>query len=298
MDKNIGRDKILVVGCAGSLGSRVSKQLVRQGKRVVGIDNISTGSLSKVEDLYNLNNFEFIRGDIADLSIPAGVGSILFLARPDKRSHESCILTNVDGLYNCLDYCERNDASILYASTPIALSPLDPSQISNTFYISRHLGESMVRSFHDKTGSDSVIVRMPSVYGSDFDSTSMVYRFCLEAAKTGSISVFKDPNSVRAYLHSEDAVASLVEAQGELGGIGFSVLDLNGSEVLTAKDVADKVKKYFEQSGKKCAILFKSRRYGHKRSVVSRAVSPISTTPRIKMDSCIAGIVRRISDEL
>jgi nucleoside-diphosphate-sugar epimerase len=298
MDKSAGRDKILVVGSAGNIGSRVSKQLVLQGKRVVGIDNISTGSLSNIEDLYNLNNFEFIRGNIADLGIPAGVGTILFLARPDKRSHEDCIVTNVDGLHNCIDYCEKNDAKILYASTPVALSPIDPSQISNTFYVSRHLGESMVRSFHDKTGLGSMILRMPQVYGGDLDVSSMVYRFCHEAAKKGSISVFKDPNSSRAYLHTQDAVASLTEAVTAVSDNTFHVVDLNGSEVLTAKDLADKVEKYFDTIGQDCAILMKSRRYSHKRAVVSRAVSPLETTPRIKIDSCLEGIVQRISNEL
>jgi UDP-glucose 4-epimerase len=298
MDNSNGRDKILVAGCCGNLGSQVSRSLVRQGKRVVGIDNISKDSVSPVEDLYNLNNFEFIRGDIASLSIPAGVGCILFLAKPDKRDHAECISVNVDGLYNCLAYCEENEANILYASTPISLSPIDPSQLSNTFYVSRYLGESMVRSFHDSTGLGSIVLRMPSVHGGSTSSDQIVNRFIREAVEKGTVSVFKDPNSARSYIHSEDATASICEAQELLFDNRFRTIDLNGSEVLTAGDIAKKIQKYMAQSGDEPAILWRSRRYGHRRAVVSRAVSPLTTQPRIKIDSCLDGLFRKIKDEL
>jgi UDP-glucose 4-epimerase len=55
---------ILVTGCAGFVGSVVSRKLLARGKTVVGLDNLSRGSRSAIADLLQHQEFEFIQGDI------------------------------------------------------------------------------------------------------------------------------------------------------------------------------------------------------------------------------------------
>ena len=56
--------KILVTGCAGLIGSHLVDNLIKSGYDVVGIDNLSYGSLKNIEEALNSDKFKFIQGDV------------------------------------------------------------------------------------------------------------------------------------------------------------------------------------------------------------------------------------------
>src|SRR5581483_2362571 len=62
----------LVTGCAGFIGSHLVETLLANGQHVVGLDNFSSGSRVNVLEFSTTsiyrNNFQFIEGDIRDLS--------------------------------------------------------------------------------------------------------------------------------------------------------------------------------------------------------------------------------------
>ena len=62
---------ILITGVAGFIASHIAETLLKQGevKRVVGIDNMATGFQSNIDLLNRYPNFQFIDGDLRDLSI-------------------------------------------------------------------------------------------------------------------------------------------------------------------------------------------------------------------------------------
>lgn len=54
-------NKTLITGVAGNVGSALAHYLLKKGHQVVGVDNLSTGSISKLpED----KNFTFIKLDV------------------------------------------------------------------------------------------------------------------------------------------------------------------------------------------------------------------------------------------
>lgn len=64
----------LVTGCAGFIGSNLVQTLLRLGQTVVGLDNLSTGSVWNLDDVRSSvtteewAKFRFIRGDIRELN--------------------------------------------------------------------------------------------------------------------------------------------------------------------------------------------------------------------------------------
>ncbi len=62
----------LVTGCAGFIGSNLIETLLKLDQKVVGLDNLSTGSIKNIEEVNNKvtdaqrDNFQFIEGDIRD----------------------------------------------------------------------------------------------------------------------------------------------------------------------------------------------------------------------------------------
>ena len=52
--------KIGITGVAGMLGSHLSEILIEDGHEIIGIDDLSYGSLSNLEKVINNSNFHFI----------------------------------------------------------------------------------------------------------------------------------------------------------------------------------------------------------------------------------------------
>jgi UDP-glucose 4-epimerase len=301
MDKgNAPPRSILVVGGAGGLGSELCKHLCKMGERVIAVDDISSGTLMNIEDLYPKKSFQFMRENIANLNIPWNVGKIIFLPVPDKSCQLDVFNTNIDGLMNCLDYCSHNMCKIIYGSTSMPLSPIDGSQLANSYYLSRQYGESLVRGFYDKNHLGSAIVRIPSVYGPPSAGRGQILsRFIKEAVSKKEITVLKDENSSRAYLHSNDFTAALSEIIKIVDTGGLSVVDLAGSEVMTATEVAKSIAREIkENTGRTIAIRHMGRRYTHKRSVVSRGPSLIKNKPRIRLQDVLWRMIEREINEV
>ena len=56
--------KVFVTGCAGFVGSNLSKTLLDRGYFVTGVDNLSTGKLKYLDELITNKNFKFFKTDI------------------------------------------------------------------------------------------------------------------------------------------------------------------------------------------------------------------------------------------
>ena len=59
----------LVTGCAGFIGSNLVEAILNLGYKVRGIDNFSTGKKENIEDFLSNEKFEFIEGDICNLTL-------------------------------------------------------------------------------------------------------------------------------------------------------------------------------------------------------------------------------------
>ena len=49
--------RVLITGAAGFLGSHLCDRFIKEGYRVVGMDNLITGDLKNIEHLFKLEEF-------------------------------------------------------------------------------------------------------------------------------------------------------------------------------------------------------------------------------------------------
>ncbi len=134
---------ILVTGCAGFIGWRVSKKLLEEGHQVVGIDNLNDYydvrlKEYRLEDLKAHKNFTFYQGDIENLEFLEGVfkkysfdAVINEAARAGVRASLQnpfvYFTTNALGTLNLLELCKNYgvskfvlaSTSSLYAGQPM-----------------------------------------------------------------------------------------------------------------------------------------------------------------------------------
>ena len=53
------KKSVLITGAAGFLGSHLCDRFIKEGYRVIGMDNLITGDLRNIEHLFALEQFEF-----------------------------------------------------------------------------------------------------------------------------------------------------------------------------------------------------------------------------------------------
>ena len=111
----------LVSGGAGFLGSHLVDALIKNGEKVICIDNFISGKEENLFEWINHPNFEFINHDIVN-PINLKVDKIWHLACPaspkiyEKNPLET-IKTNFSGTFNMLELSKKNDAKIFIASS-------------------------------------------------------------------------------------------------------------------------------------------------------------------------------------
>ena len=124
----------LVTGAAGFIGFFLSRKLVEEGCRVIGIDNINDYydvnlKHARLKQLEPYENFTFIKGDISDkamiteifgkykpniaINLAAQAGVRYSIENPDVY-----IQSNIIGFYNILEACRHNPVDqLVYASS-------------------------------------------------------------------------------------------------------------------------------------------------------------------------------------
>ena len=143
--------KVIVTGGAGFIGSHLTDELVRQGYKVIILDNLSTGRMSNIEPF--LGKAGFVQGSVTDLPLlrklfsgidyvfhQAAIPSVPRSVRNPRASHSA----NITGTLNVLLAARDNGVKkVVYASsssvygesetlpkvedmTPTLLQPGDP----------------------------------------------------------------------------------------------------------------------------------------------------------------------------
>ncbi len=131
----IGKKNVLVTGGAGFIGSFLCERLLREGCRVLCIDNLVTSTQENIAHLLKEEDFEFIRHDVNDPieleDLPElklfnlklnGFHDIYHLACPrtGRRFDElrlQTMLTSSVGLHNVLEIASAYDSRFFLASS-------------------------------------------------------------------------------------------------------------------------------------------------------------------------------------
>lgn len=115
--------RILILGCAGYLGSLVTKHMITTGHDVVGLDSLLYNQRSVISELQQLRGFSFVEGSIGDTSVlPKSVDAVINLAGyvggpiTERWSAES-FQTNVVETIATVDFYRRLPVRYLFVST-------------------------------------------------------------------------------------------------------------------------------------------------------------------------------------
>jgi UDP-glucuronate decarboxylase len=218
-------DKILVTGCAGLIGFHLSQVLVKNGHRVIGIDNYYTGQKKNIELLQNHNNFEFIEHDV-NQPYDVNVDAIVNLACPASPVHYQrdpiyTMLTNINGAHNGLQLAKELNIPILQASTSEiygnpAIHPqvesywgnVNPIGIRSCYDEGKRAAETLFADFRRNHFVNSKIMRIFNTYGPNMamNDGRVVSNFIIQALQGQEITMFGAGDQTRSFCYVGDLV--------------------------------------------------------------------------------------------
>ena len=224
----------LVTGGAGFIGSHLVESLLRLGRRVRVVDNLSTGRRSNLPDESGGGGIEFIEGDIADPRVTevamAGCTRVFHLAAladivPSIQQPEAYFRANVDGTFVVCEAARRAGiARLIYAASsscygiPDSYPTPESAQIrpQYPYALTKALGEQIVLHWGQVYGLHAVSLRFFNVYGPrarTAGSYGAVFGVFLAQLLAGEpLTVVGDGNQTRDFTFVADVARAMVAA--------------------------------------------------------------------------------------
>ena len=220
--------KILLTGAAGFLGSHISKKLIDNDYEVIGLDDLSTGSIKNIEQLINHPNYLFIEHDVR-IPYQAKVDAILNFACPAspvnyQKDPVRTIETNFLGMINMLHLAKETGARIIQASTseiygdPIQ-SPqkesywgnVNPIGIRSCYDEGKRAAETLCFDYKRQHNLDIRVIRIFNTYGPNMaiGDGRVVSNFIVQALKNEPINIYGDGKQTRSFCYVSDLVEGI-----------------------------------------------------------------------------------------
>ena len=247
--------KILLTGAAGFLGSHLTSKLLDSGHEVIGLDDLSTGSLSNLTSALENSSFSFVEHDVR-IPFQAQVDAILNFACPASPKNYQIdpvrtIETNFLGIINMLHLAKETGARILQASTSEvygdpAVSPqpetywgnVNPIGIRSCYDEGKRAAETLCFDYKRQYGVDTRVVRIFNTYGPNMavGDGRVVSNFIVQALQGHPITIYGDGSQTRSFCFASDLIDGIykmlllekqIETPINLGNPGeFSMLEL------------------------------------------------------------------------
>ncbi|HEY7310329.1 MAG TPA: NAD-dependent epimerase/dehydratase family protein [Gemmataceae bacterium] len=244
----------LVTGGAGFIGSHLVEALLAAGRRVVVLDDLSTGSLTNLD---RVRTHPALRLIVDSITHEAGL--IELLDEADEVYHLAAVVgvrrvleepvrtvaTNVNPVEAILRHLSRRPKPLFLASTSEVYGKTTKTPLAEddnlvfgpttrgrwVYACSKAIDEYLALAQHQRTGLPVVIGRFFNVAGPRQvgDYGMVLPRFVDQALAGGPLTVHDDGRQVRCFAHVVDVVDAVVKlmacstAQGGVFNLGSDV---------------------------------------------------------------------------
>jgi len=290
---------ILITGASGFLGSHLCDRFLKEGFRVIGMDNFISGNWSNISHLKSNNQFDFIEHDISNyIEITSPIDYILHFASPASpidylKIPIQTLKVSSLGTHNCLGLAKAKSARILVASTSeIYGDPLihpqkeeywgnvNPVGSRSVYDEAKRFMESLTMAYNNFHGIETRIVRIFNTYGPRMrlNDGRALPTFIAQALNNQDITVFGDGKQTRSFCYVDD----LVEGIYKLLFSNYHLpVNIGNPDEITVNDFA---KEIIELTGSKNKIVYKPLPNDdptRRKPDISKAKSILNWTPKI-----------------
>lgn len=221
----------LVTGGAGFIGCHLCERLLKDGYKVICMDNLITGSLLNINELFLYPDFSFVRFDINNpiiLTEPIHeIYHLASIASPEKYKKYpiQTLITSLTGTINVLELCKSKNAKLIYTSTSeVYGDPLQHPQTEeyygnvNTvgerscYDEGKRVGETLLYEYRKNYKLNLKIVRLFNTYGPkmNIDDGRVVTNFIKSYKNNENITVYGSGNQTRSFCYIEDTLNGII----------------------------------------------------------------------------------------
>ena len=222
---------ILVTGGAGFIGSHLCKYLIDLGHKVFCLDNLFTGSLSNIQDIYNHPNFEFVNHDIIEPYFRENIDEIYNLACPASPIHYQfnsikTVKTCTIGVINILGLAKKNNAKILQASTSEVYGDpnihpqnemyngnVNPIGLRSCYDEGKRCSETLFMDYNREHKLKIKIIRIFNTFGPNMATNDgrVISNLILQALNGKELTINGDGTQTRSFQYIDDLIVAMIK---------------------------------------------------------------------------------------
>lgn len=276
---------ILITGGAGFIGSHLSERLLKDGNKVLVIDNfndyydpgIKRNNIEEIkktciDNNISLENYRVFEGDIRDNEFLKEVfsnkiDSIMHLAamagvRPSIINPALYYDVNITGTVNILERCrENNIKQFVFASSssvygnnekvPFAESDRVDNPIS-PYAATKKSGELLCHTYHHLFDMNIACLRFFTVYGPRQRPDLAIYKFTKLIIDGREIPFYGDGSTSRDYTYVDDIVAGIISAIDYVDKDEkvFDVFNLGGDKTISLNEMVETIEQALGKKAK------------------------------------------------
>jgi UDP-glucuronate decarboxylase len=253
------KNRVIVTGGAGFLGSHLCERLLAEGNEVICVDNFFTGQKRNIIHLLDNPYFEIVRHDIC-FPLYLEADEIYNLACPAspvhyQRNPTQTTKVNVNGSTNMLGLAKRIGAKILQASTSEVygdptvhpqtedywgnVNPIGPRSCYDE---GKRCAETLFMDYRKQHQLGIKIVRIFNTYGPRMHPHDgrVISNFIMQALKNEAITIYGDGSQTRSFCYCDDLIDGFVRMMRTPDDI-IGPINLGNPNEFTIKELAEHV---------------------------------------------------------
>src|SRR5438270_8208127 len=265
------KQRVVITGAAGFIGSHLAEALLDRGYSVIGIDNLLTGDTANISPLQH-RDFLFIRHDVTNyIYIDGPVDFVLHWASPASPIDYlelpiPTLKVGALGTHKALGLAKAKGAKFVLASTsevygdPLEhpqkesywgnVNPIGPRGVYDE---AKRFAEAMTVAYRRYHHLDAKIVRIFNTYGPRMrvNDGRAVPAFISQALRNEDVTVFGDGRQTRSFTYITDLVDGIIRLM--LSTVNDPV-NIGNPREMTIEEIARTI---IRMTGSKSRIVYK-----------------------------------------
>jgi dTDP-glucose 4,6-dehydratase len=302
------KQRVVITGAAGFIGSHLAETLLDRDYTVVGIDNLLTGATENISHLVN-RDFTFIKHDVTNyMYVDGPVDFVLHWASPASPIDYlelpiPTLKVGALGTHKALGLAKAKGARFVLASTsevygdPLEhpqketywgnVNPVGPRGVYDE---AKRFAEAITMAYHRYHGLDTKIVRIFNTYGPRMrlNDGRAVPAFMSQVLHNEDVTVFGDGSQTRSFTYITDLVDGIIRlmlsSENDPVNIGNPV-------EMTIKEIAETI---IRMTGSKSKIVYRPLPTDdprQRRPDITRARELLGWEPKVQLEE---GLIKTI----
>lgn len=273
---------ILITGGAGFIGSHLCESLLKDGNKVIVIDNFNNYYDNRIKENnikeiletckknnINLENFKLCRGDIREKNFlnevfSQKIDSIVHLAamagvRPSIKDPVLYYDVNVTGTLNLLEKCRENNINkFIFASSSSVYGNNKKVPFSENDMVDRPIspyastkksGELLCHTYHHLFDINIACLRFFTVYGPRQRPDLAIHKFTKLIMEGKEIPFYGDGETSRDYTYIDDIISGIKASINYIdsGEKVFDIFNLGGDRTISLIEMVETIEKVLEK---------------------------------------------------